>query len=217
MHRLILPRCKAVGTVEQIDEPQNILAGGQPGVIHVANGATESDIDLSSATTIGAVLALINGSPNNVTASLNVTGSALDVRSNDALTVAIVTEVNNGKTAADLGIQGPRDTLKTLSLLRQALDQSDQAAIDRLLIHIDASIERVAELRADGGARMNRVELVDDSQAELELTMTTLMAQAEEVDIFEAFSRLENTSIALQSALAATARTQQLSLLEFLR
>ncbi len=41
MYRLILPRCKAIGTVEQVDKPQNILAGGQPGVIRVAAIAAE--------------------------------------------------------------------------------------------------------------------------------------------------------------------------------
>lgn len=200
--------------------PLSLLHAGKgvtPGTIHVANGATESDVDLSSATTIGEVLALINGSSNNVNASINVTGNALEVRSNDPTTVAIVTEVGSGKTAAELGIQGPGDSLKTLALLREALEVTDQAALDRLLIHIDAGIDRVAELRADAGARMNRVELVDGNQEELKTTVTTLMAEAEEVDIFEAYSRLENASTALQSALAATARTQQLSLLEFLR
>lgn len=205
--------------------------GANLGTIHIANDTTEVDVDLSSANTIGDVMNLINSSGANVTASLtdintsgtnvttsiNITGMALTVRSNDPQTVAIVTDVNHGTTTTDLGIQGPADVLKTLSLLHEALEKNDQPAIDRLLQHIDVGNDRVAELRADAGARLNRVDLVEHNHAELEISVTELMSEAEDADVFEVFSRLTNLSTALQAALAATARTVQLSLLDFLR
>ncbi len=191
--------------------------GVSPGTIHIANGPTEADVDLSSAQTVADVLALINGSVTNVTASINVTGTALEVRSNDPTTVAIVTDVNSGKAASDLGIQGPRDILKTLGLLQEALQRNDTQAIDHLLIHIDAGIDQIGQLRADVGARLNRIELVENNQVDLEITVTTLLSQSEDTDAVEAFSRLVNASTALEAALAASARTLQLSLFDFFR
>jgi flagellin-like hook-associated protein FlgL len=214
--------------------PLALLHEGQGvnlGTIHIANDTTEVDVDLSSANTIGDVISLINSPGANVTASLtdintsgtnattsiNITGMALSVRSNDPQTVAIVTDVNNGTTTTDLGIQGPTDVLKTLSLLHEALENNDQPAIDRLLQHIDLGHDRVVELRADAGTRLNRVELIEHNHAELEISVTTLMSEAEDADVFEVFSHLTNLSTALQAALAATAHTVQLSLLDFLR
>ncbi len=202
-----------------LSTPVSLLTNGQVvplGTLHVANGALEADVDLSSAQTIADVLALINGSGTNVAARIALGGRALDVRSTDPTSVAIVTDVDN-RTAKALGIQGPNDILKTLGLLHDALQRNDQAGIDGVLQHLDSGLEQVATLRADVGARMNRVELVDARQDELELTVTRLLSDAEDTDPFEVFSRLTNLSTALQAALAATARTAQLSLLDFLR
>jgi len=191
--------------------------GVKLGTLHIANGTTEVDVDLSTAQTIEDVIDTIQGAGANVTARLNVTGTALEVRSNDPATVAVVTEVNNGTTAAALGIQGPSNTLNNLGLLQEALRKNDQSAIDRLLSHIDAGTDRVAALRANVGARLNRVELVEQSQGELEIAVTSLLSDAEDADVFEAFSRLANLETALQATLAATARAVQPTLLDFLR
>lgn len=200
--------------------PLALLYNGQGlarGTIHVANGGAEADVDLSSAQTIGDVIAAINGSNTNVTARLNVTGTALEVRSNDPRTVAVVTDIHDGSTAAKLGIQGPNDTLKTLGLLTEALHRNDQPAITRLLQHIEAGADRVAALRADVGARLNRVELTERNHEELELTVTGLLSQAENADIVEVFTRLASLTTAFQATLAATARTVQPTLQAFLQ
>lgn len=209
----LLPRLTPATTIGLLYEGQGLTLG----TMHIANGTQEADVNLSSVQTLGDIIAAINGSGTNVTARLSVTGTALEVRSNDPTTVAIVTDVNNGTAAAQLGIQGPRDVLKTLSLVQEALEQNDQLAIDRLLQHIDADINRVSELRADVGARLNRVELVENNQAELEATVTTLLSEAEDMDAIEAFARLTNLTNAFQAALAASAQTVRLSLLDFLR
>jgi flagellar hook-associated protein 3 len=200
--------------------PVSLLYDGQGltlGSIHIANGTLEADVNLSSAQTIGDIIAAINGSNTNVRAQLSVNGTGITVRSTIPTTVAVVTEVNNGTTAAQLGIQGPRDVLKTLSLVQEALQQNDRLALGRLLQHLDADIRQVTDLRADVGARLNRVELVDTNQADLELTVTTVLSDAEDSDIIDAFSRLTTLSTAFEAALAASARTLNLSLLDFLR
>jgi flagellin-like hook-associated protein FlgL len=191
--------------------------GVVPTTIHIANGSTAQDIDLSSAQTIGDVLALINASGTNVTARINTIGTALDVRSNNSTTVAIVTDVNNGTTAASLGIQGDHDILKTLSLLQEALEKNDVQALDHLLLHLDSGLEQALALRGNVGAHERRIELAENRFVDLELTVTTLMSNDEDADAYAAFSRLSSLSTALQAALAATARTVQPTLLDFLK
>ena len=129
----------------------------------------------------------------------------------------MVTEVNNGKTAADLGLQGSRDILKTLGLLQEALRQNDTEALDGLLLHIDAGIDQILAIRGEVGGRLHRVELADNQSADLELTTRALLSQSEDADAFAAVSRLTAFTTALQTSLAAAARTVQISLLDFLR
>jgi flagellar hook-associated protein 3 FlgL len=197
-----------------------LLRAGQgvtPGSVHIANGTQEVDVDLSTAVTVDDVLTAINASGANVTATVNADGTALDVVSNDATTVAVVTDLNGGSTAADLGVQGGHDVLKTLNLLQTAFEQNDRQAIDRLLQHIDAGLEQVISLRGDIGARLNRVDLVAQTHADLELTLTSALSRVEDADPLETLTRFTQLSASFEAALGATARLVQPSLLDFLR
>jgi flagellin-like hook-associated protein FlgL len=185
--------------------------------LHIANGTTEVDVDLSTAATIGDVLAAINSSGANVTARMNAAGTALEVRSNDPTTVAIVTEVGDGTTTADLGIQGPRDTLQTLSLLQEALQKNDPNALEHLLTSIDENLQQLVTLRTDIGARTNRVDLVTSNLEDLKLHTRTLLSDTEDGDAFELLTRLTQFTTAFEIALATTARIVQPTLLDFLR
>jgi flagellin-like hook-associated protein FlgL len=200
--------------------PLALLHNGQ-GValtsLRVANGPTEANVDLSTAQSIGDVLAAINASGTNVTAQINAAGTALEVRSSDATTVAIVTEVNGGTTAADLGIQGARDTLGTLSLLQEALQKNDRQALQNLLVSFDEGLQQMWRLRTDVGGRTHRVELVEQNHQELELNLRTWLSATEDGDAVEIFSRLSQATVSFQAALAATARIVQPTLLDFLR
>jgi flagellin-like hook-associated protein FlgL len=200
--------------------PVSLLYGGQ-GValssLHIANGTTEADVDLSTAATIGDVLAAINSSGANVTARINAAGTALEVRSTDPTTVAMVTEVGDGSTTADLGIQGARDTLQTLSLLQEALQKNDPNALAHLLTSLDENLQQLVTLRTDIGARTNRVDLVTNNLEELQLHTRTLLSDTEDGDAFELLTRLTQLSTSFEVALATTARIVQPTLLDFLR
>ncbi len=185
--------------------------------LHIANALTVADVDLSTAQTIGEVITAINASATNVTASINAAGTALQVRSNTATTVAIVTEVNGGTTATDLGIQGARDTLQTLSLLQEALQKNDLPALQNLLLSIDESFQQLLNLRTEVAARTNRVALVENNLIELGLSRTALLSTLEDSNTVEAFTRLSQQEVAFQAALATTARIIQPTLLDFLR
>ncbi|GIX47085.1 MAG: hypothetical protein KatS3mg131_1296 [Candidatus Tectimicrobiota bacterium] len=182
--------------------------------IRIHNGDTTVDVDLSTAQTIDDVIAAINAAGANVTARLNAAGTALEVRSNDPQTVAVVTEVDGGTNAADLGLQS---LLGTLSLLQEALQKDDTGAIGALLESLDAGLSGLLSLRAETGAGMQRLERVEAQLAERELHLRTLLSDTEDADVVEVFSQLSQLTAGLEALLAATARIVQPTLLDFLR
>ena len=137
----------------------NLLYGGRGvtlGTIHITNGTQETDIDLSTARTMGDVLLALNTSTAGVRATFNTDGTALEVHSTNANTVAVVTEVGSGQSAAALGIGG-YDTLKMLGLLQEALQKNDRPALSALVTSLDEGVRGVTALLTEVGVRTNTV------------------------------------------------------------
>jgi flagellar hook-associated protein 3 FlgL len=177
----------------------------------------EVDVDLSGAQTIGDVLGTINASGANVQATLNATGTALQVRSANPTTVAVVTEVGSGQSATVLGLQGGRDMFKTLGLLQEALQKNDTPALNALLTSLDEARSSVSALHTELGVRTSTVATTEERQADLTLQVTEMLSNTEESDVAEVFTRLTQLNTGLQAALASTARILQTTLLDFLR
>jgi len=197
----------------------NLLYGGRGvelGTMHITNGVQETDIDLSSAHTIGDVLSAINTSSAEVQATFNTNGTALQVRSTNANTVAVVTEVGGGRSAAALGLGG-HDTLKTLGLLQEALQKNDRPALNALVTSLDEGVRGVTALRAEVGVRTNTVSAAEETQADFTLHLTSLLTETDDSDVAEVFTRLSQLNVGLQAALATSARIMQSTLLDFLR
>jgi len=197
----------------------NLLYGGRGvrlGTIHITNGTQETDIDLSTARTVGDVLSAINTSTAGVQATFNTNGTALQVRSTNVNTVAVVTEVGGGQSAAALGLGG-HDTLKMLSLLQEALQKNDRPALSALVTSLDEGVRGVTALRAEVGVRTNTVSAAEETQADFTLHLTLLLSKTEDSDVAEVFTRLSQLNVGLQAALATSARILQSTLLDFLR
>jgi flagellin-like hook-associated protein FlgL len=197
----------------------NLLYGGRGvhlGTMHITNGTQETDIDLSSAHTVGDVLSAINTSTAGVQATFNTGETALQVRSTNANTVAVVTEVGGGQSAAALGIGG-HDTFKMLSLLQEALLKNDRPALSALVTSLDEGVRGVTALRTEVGVRTNTVSAAEETQADFTQHLTSLLSETEDSDVAEVFTRLTQLNVGLQAALATSARILQSTLLDFLR
>jgi flagellin-like hook-associated protein FlgL len=197
----------------------NLLYGGSGihlGTIHITNGTQETDIDLSTAQTIGDVLLAINTSTAGVQATFNTNGTALQVRSTNAGTVAVVTEVGGGQSAAVLGL-GAYDTLNMLSLLQEALQKDDRPALSALVTSLDEGSRGVTALRAAVGVRTNTVSATAERHTDFAMHLTSLLSETEDSDVAEVFTRLSQLNVGLQAALATSARILQSTLLDFLR
>ena len=93
------------------------------------------------------MLSLIGERPNEggnyIDAGFDNIGGSLNVVSTDSSTTAVVTEVGNGTSASDLGIQGSGNILGLLSTLEEALLNNDVEAIQATLDLFDDALQRV--------------------------------------------------------------------------
>jgi flagellar hook-associated protein 3 FlgL len=72
-------------------------------------------------------------------------------------------------------------------------------------------------VRAEVGARANRIDLIDSRIKDLDLNLNTLDAKTEDADIAETITKLKQDENVYQSSLSVGAKIIQPSLLDYLR
>lgn len=115
------------------------------------------------------------------------------------------------------GLFGNPDEPGKLDRLISALESNNQAGIEESIKDLDDSINQVINTRADLGARMNRLELVENRLAEQEIVATKTMSDNEDIDYAEAITKLITQESLHRAALSAGSRIIQPSLVDFLR
>ena len=123
---------------------------------------------------------------------------------------------NNGGDAAT-GAANKGKLVKDFDDLISALDTGDHAAVDDMLSEIDADMNNLLRVRADVGARTNRLELSADRLESDTVNFTKLMSLNEDVDTAETIMNLKNEENVYRASLAGGARIIQPSLVDFLR
>lgn len=188
------------------------------GDIQIINGATSGVVSLSSATTIGGVIDLINAAASGtVTASIDSAGTSLQVVSNNSSTIAVVNNVGTDTTAEELGIGGGRNVINTLFKLKQAMEYDDTFAILGSLANLDSGLATINESRAIYGAVARRIMSTEATHQQNIVDQKNQISNIEGADLVEAASEFAAMEAALQASLSSTARIIQPSLLDFLR
>jgi flagellar hook-associated protein 3 FlgL len=100
--------------------------------------------------------------------------------------------------------------------LKDGLEADDTAAIAGQLGQIDGALEQVTAIRADVGARLNRLESTRNYYAAYRLNIEERLSSVEDADLAEAMTDLTLQETAYQASLAAAARIIQPSLIHFL-
>ena len=185
--------------------------------INVVNGAASGTVTLSSATTLGDVISLINNAGLNVTASINSAGNSLQITSNNSSTVAVVRNVGTDETAENLGLGGGKNIFSTLFKLRDAFQKDDTSAILASLDTLDSSLESINNSRAIIGASLSRVDNSEIVNTQAFVDRSEQLSKIEDADIIKSASDLANLEFALQATLSSTAQILQPTLLDFLR
>lgn len=113
----------------------------------------------------------------------------------------------------------------TINRLADALEQapaSDAAragqrqAINDSLAQLDRSENRLLEVRASVGARLNTLEDVQTLQEDVRFSLETLVSDVRDLDFAEAISRLQQELFTLQASQQAFTRIQGNSLFNYL-
>jgi flagellar hook-associated protein 3 FlgL len=82
---------------------------------------------------------------------------------------------------------------------------------------MDGAQNQILAARGDVGARMNRVQSAMDNLDSMKLSLAKVISNKQDIDILQVASDLNTQQTAFQVALAASAKTSQLSLLDYLR
>lgn len=200
--------------------PLSLLNGGNGlslTAITVVNGAASGTISLSSASTISDVINAINTSGLNVTASIDSSGKSLQIISNNSSTLAYAKEVGTGTSAADLGLSGGKNIIRTLTMLRDALNNNDTNAIFGAIGLLDTNIDKVVGIRGEVGGRVNRIESMKSLLEQSNHDTIKQRSSVEDADMIKAASDLALFQTAYQATLQAAAKIIQPSLLDFIR
>lgn len=103
------------------------------------------------------------------------------------------------------------------SALENATDNEDRTALNESIEALDNSINETINTRADLGARMNRMELVESRLDEQIVLAKKTMSENEDIDFEEAITNLITQESLHRAALSAGSRIIQPSLIDFLR
>ncbi|RSL29956.1 flagellar hook-associated protein 3 [Salibacterium salarium] len=82
---------------------------------------------------------------------------------------------------------------------------------------VDSHIDNIVNERAEVGARMNRVEMIESRMSEQEVTAEKIMSENEDADMEKVITELMSQENVHQAALSASSRIIQPSLMDFLR
>lgn len=137
--------------------------------------------------------------------NINVTGGDLFNNGGDASNTAVPPATATGKMISDFN-----------ELIAQ-LDAGNHDAVGSMLSEIDADMDNLLRVRADVGARLNRLELTANRLDSDNLNFTKLMSQNEDIDMAETIINLQNEENVYRASLAGGARIIMPSLIDFLR
>lgn len=135
--------------------------------------------------------------------------------------IKFTTDTTAGDPKPNLGVDVIR--VKESELIKEfedaiaAMNSDDTEKIGEFLDKIDGQMNKVLSIRADIGARVNRMELVKERIADNNLTFTKLLSQNEGVDMAEVIMNIQSAENVYRAALSVGARIIQPTLMDFIR
>ncbi|HCB03996.1 MAG TPA: flagellar hook-associated protein FlgL [Nocardioides sp.] len=112
---------------------------------------------------------------------------------------------------------GATSVFAELDALSTALRAGDSAGLATSLDALSDRATTVSTMHATVGATYKRIETAQSGLVDRKLNLTTSLSNIEDIDLAEASIEVSMRQVAYQAALAATAKTLQPSLMDFLR
>ena len=131
---------------------------------------------------------------------------------------------NGSPTDGDALIVAPSQRIGLFGVLDQAIaavrDAPGGAAlahgIAQALVQVDAGMNRLLAARGMAGELLNRIDNIADRQGARGVQLQTDRSRAEDLDLVQAISELQNTQTAYSAALGSYAQIQKLSLFNYI-
>lgn len=109
------------------------------------------------------------------------------------------------------------DIVGELDKLTTALSTNDVNGIQAALPALLGAQNQILAARGDVGARLNRVQIASDNLDSVKISLNKIISSKQDADLLQVMSELTNQTTAFQAALSASAKTSQLTLLDYLR
>lgn len=104
-----------------------------------------------------------------------------------------------------------------LTRLSDKLSKGDQAGISAELKNIDSRMDKILTIRAEVGAKTNRIELMQSRLEDLSTNLTELQSKTEDADYAELIMNSKIQENIYNASLSAGSKIIQSSLVDFLR
>ncbi|WP_424766653.1 flagellar hook-associated protein FlgL [Paenibacillus sp. sgz302251] len=105
-------------------------------------------------------------------------------------------------------------------LLQRAYDMlgsGDQKGVSKMLDQMDTRINTMLTKRAEVGARVNRVEIIESRLSDININLQTVQAKTEDADMSVVITNLKTEENVYQASLSVGAQLIRPSLVDFLR
>ena len=107
--------------------------------------------------------------------------------------------------------------LNSLKSLRDHLSTGNTQTISRTdIANMDTGLGKITEVRADMGAKIQRLELTKSRNDQSKLNFTKFISDIEDTDTAKAVVEYQTAQTTYQAALQTTAKVFQYSLLNFI-
>lgn len=112
---------------------------------------------------------------------------------------------------------GTSQLLTVMDNLSNALRSGDNQTVSNIIGDIDNQIQNILSIRADAGAKSNRVDLTANRLSSDNYNFTALLSKNQDADIAQVITNLKMDDNVYRASLAAGAMIIQPSLVDFLR
>jgi flagellar hook-associated protein 3 FlgL len=129
--------------------------------------------------------------------------------------VSMLINVSGNKVFKGSG--GGKDILTILSDLKIALENNDQGGVAGQLDGLNIARDQAIDEISYAGVSVSRLESSKERMLDLEMEITKLLSETEDVDIAKAIVDLNAKQLAYEASLSAAKRVIQNSLVDFLR
>lgn len=162
---------------------------------------------------------IFNGTNTNIP-PVNVDAEPIVVDFDDSKVVIKVAA--NSELAANVDgnkvfMNGEESLFDTIDQFIAKLNGEIDEDMDESIADMDIFIDNVINSRADLGAKMNRLELIENRLAKQEIVATSTLSKNEDINYAETITNLITQESIHRAALSSGARIMQPTLLDFLR